>query len=76
MRWQRARELNGVKLKEEKEQEVKEWDRGWNGQKHQEGDAERRVVVKRDTGKWVGSGRRFTRVDPPGARFVVGGLGL
>jgi hypothetical protein len=69
--------LNRVKLKEEKEQKVKEWDRmGWNGQKQQEGDAERRVVVKRDTGKWVGSGNRFARVGPPGVRFMVGGLGL
>ncbi|KAJ7868154.1 hypothetical protein B0H13DRAFT_1897246 [Mycena leptocephala] len=73
MRWQRARELNGVKLKEEKEQEVKGWDRmGWNGQKQQEGDTERRMVVKRDIGKWVGSGNRFSWVGPPGARFMVG----
>jgi hypothetical protein len=39
-------------------------------------DAERCVVVKRDTGKWVGSGSRFAPVGPPGARFMVGGLGL
>jgi hypothetical protein len=77
MRWHRSRELNVVELKMEIEQEVKRWDRmGWNGQKQQEGDAERRVVVKRNTVKWVGSGNTFARIGPPGASFMVGGLGL
>ncbi|KAJ7880494.1 hypothetical protein B0H13DRAFT_1891761 [Mycena leptocephala] len=67
MRWKRARKLNRVGLKDGIEQEVKD------GQKQgtRSGGC---AVVKRDTGKWVGSGNGFARVGFADATSIVGSL--